>query len=837
MSTNQDIDQTPETGKPERGRTQPLGSEPNFSIEPPDYYQPRSNRRILVLAGAGLFIIIGTLGYLSWRYFGLSPAEQGVQTATASVITQTATPTLTPTLAPTLTPAEAANPLSIRAPTITPTPVPGGNIIIVAPNREDTGWVVSEDETIVSIYDQQNHFGDSYLYAGILGGKIYHGAFQFDLSFIPRGTKIHAATLRLNGLRIDLLDEVGSGTWQLHLLAPGLDEFWRNTNYHQIHQALPRITFQSAINQEQLGPGEENLFTFTPEQLDLLERRLLDGSGRISFRLDGPIEGNDNLFAWDTGFGPATRGQGPELFLSLGPPPETTPVPDYVVITETPTPENIITAAAISLQLTAEATRIGTATPLPPNWVTPIVVTATPTGQNEATAQVMNQRATAVALTTGEAANIVTATPTPTFVVVTSTPTPENVATLAQVAIRLTADATRVGTATPLPPNWVTPVVVTETPTPENAATALFRQLEVTAQAIAYGTSTPTPPNVTTATPTPTYLVITSTPTPETIETAIVISLRQTAEAAQNGTATPLPGNWVTPVVVTATPTPNNAATAEYWQAVLITTGTPTPTPFNVQTATPTGIFTPVGPFVSPTPTDTPTPIPPPMPDVLLGKIAFLSDREGATEEERRRAGLLRVTPQAQPQVYIYDPETDQIGRLADVWPYQVAVQRDSWSADRRFRVFTKDAIRYREGGSFRPFIREDVPAIYWYDAYYQIEEQLSLFGAGIAYEGVWSPTAEEVAFVANESGNDEIWSATRDGSGTRQLTRNEWEWDKHPSWSPDGQQVVFFSNRTGANQIWIMNKDGSGQRLLMESNPYNDWNPVWIKYPDAAPP
>ena len=50
-----------------------------------------------------------------------------------------------------------------------------------------------------------------------------------------------------------------------------------------------------------------------------------------------------------------------------------------------------------------------------------------------------------------------------------------------------------------------------------------------------------------------------------------------------------------------------------------------------------------------------------------------------------------------------------------------------------------------------------------------------------------------------------------------RQLTRNDWAWDKHPSWSPDGQQIVFESNRDGQHRLWLMNADGSNQRPLTD--------------------
>jgi hypothetical protein len=279
---------------------------------------------------------------------------------------------------------------------------------------------------------------------------------------------------------------------------------------------------------------------------------------------------------------------------------------------------------------------------------------------------------------------------------------------------------------------------------------------------------------------------------------------------------------------VTSTPTPVNSATAEYWQALVLTTGTPTPTPANVQTATPTAVFVLVDAVVSPTPMATPSPTPQSIPAALLGKIIFLSDREGATEEERLRADRLKVTPQAIPQPYVFDPETGQLGRLGDIWPHEVAAARNAWSADTIYETYTQ-ALLWTGG--------KEVLAIHYYDYIYDVEEIVTRMGAGIVYDSVWSPVNEEIAFVATETGNDEIWIINRDGSDIRQLTRNTWEWDKHPTWSPDGQQIIFYSNRTGNQQLWTMNKDGTEQRLLMEQNPYNDWDPVWIKYLDPPPP
>jgi hypothetical protein len=354
------------------------------------------------------------------------------------------------------------------------------------------------------------------------------------------------------------------------------------------------------------------------------------------------------------------------------------------------------------------------------------------------------------------------------------------------------------------------------------------------------GVMLPTPiPNVTqtteaeaiaagyTPTPTPTFVVVTSTPTPDNIFTIAALAATATKVATATGTYTPVPANWVTPVVVVPTAKPANTATAIYQQAVAtaeaIAFGTPSPTPINVWTATPTPIYVLLdGELPTPAPTPTATATPQPIPSALVGKIAFLSDRAGG----------------ADPLVYVIDPDGQNLALLTDRVNYDQALARDAYAADQRYRVFVKDALidtSVKDAQGTPQAVQEKRPSLFFYDFFYKAEQQITHFGSGIAYDPAWSPASERIAFVSNDSSNDEIWVINRDGSGTLQLTRDEngW-WDKHPSWSPDGSQIVFWSNRTGHNQIWVMNANGSGLYSLSRTG-FNDWDPVWIKYQDPA--
>lgn len=610
----------------------------------------------LIIAGS-LLVIVGGI-YAALNFAAPSPPAEiplPVLVTPSPVRSVEPSPTATHVPLPTSTP--VPSPTATATPTTPPasptSELPAGGIIYaLSPDVNSVGWVQAGEEG--------NHFGESFLYSGLRDGVLYHGAMQFDLSFIPNGSTIFLAELELTGLAADGLTDASSFT--INILTEDIDADWSRHNYEAIHSAEIDETLNPVLTAADLGVEKVNSLTFNAAQRSIIEKRL-EGN-RISLRIDSLAPDLAGWFAWDSGYGDQSKGHGPVLRIGVLPPAATEAATEEVAVIGTPTP-------------------------------------------------------------------------TPTFVLVTSVPTPENILTVAAVAPTMTYEATTTGTPTPLPANWVTPMIVTETPTPQNGATAQFQAAAATAAVIAYGTPTPGP-----------FLVI-ATPTPTDTATPVFITLE--------GELPPLP----TPSVA--------IPTVQY------------------------------------------------MPQVLVGKIAFKSDRTGKEE------------------IYVINPDGSGLALLNGCgWPYYLADEADTYSAEGRFRVFTKDTDRYTGVtiGAAQETIKEQIPTLFWYDALYKKEEQLSQFGAGIAYGGVWSPTNEQIAFVSTESKNDEIWVVNRDGSGLLQLTRDEYSWwDKHPSWSPDGQHLAFWSNRTGHGQIFVMNPDGSNLYSLSRTG-FNDYDPVWIKYP-----
>jgi hypothetical protein len=309
---------------------------------------------------------------------------------------------------------------------------------------------------------------------------------------------------------------------------------------------------------------------------------------------------------------------------------------------------------------------------------------------------------------------------------------------------------------------------------------------------------------------------VTPRPTPRDVFEAATRAARETAQVEQTGTPTATPANLVVatathePVIVTATPPPANGGTAaarNAWAtAAAFTTGTPTAIPpwMSVATITPqpssTPLLVPIEQLVlTPTATRTVTPTLQPVPRPLVGKILFLSDRDGEVA------------------AYTMNPDGSGIGKLTSRWPYDAANERDTESPDRAYRALAQKGIN-------------NLVQIYFLDRQFNVTRQVTWFGSGVAWSPAWSPVKDEIALVSSESGNDEIWVTSQDGRQTRQLTHNTWEWDHHPTWSPDGKQIAFMSNRSGKRQIWMMDADGRDQRPVTDGA-FEAWDPVWVKY------
>lgn len=201
-----------------------------------------------------------------------------------------------------------------------------------------------------------------------------------------------------------------------------------------------------------------------------------------------------------------------------------------------------------------------------------------------------------------------------------------------------------------------------------------------------------------------------------------------------------------------------------------------------------------------------PTEPPPPADplDPYRGWIAFRSSRNGGEI------------------MYLMRPDgsEQQPAPLELVQQLNELYQQQQWSPDGQQFVYVQHVSEQASTNIFK--VRADLP-----DSWDRDIMLTDYFGT--EYDPIWSPDGRSIAFVSNHTGNDEIWIMDAEGGNHRQLTANDWQWDKHPSFSPDGSQVTFYSNSSGARQVWVMNVDG-GQQRNISNNEYEDWDPVWIR-------
>ncbi|MGB8648014.1 MAG: hypothetical protein WCF84_22455 [Anaerolineae bacterium] len=337
--------------------------------------------------------------YSAWPILFPSKKISAVaQSVTSTVaVTATATTTLTPTQAPTdtATTPPTPTPLPTLAPLAIPTAPNDGTTLTIAPDANGTGWVASKELA--------GHWADRNLHVGLYQDQNYTSILQFSFGgVLPPGSKILFAALELNGRNAAHLGK--NGQWQLELVDDNQAKDWIQSAPEDIVSAPALGLIGRPLNASELAVGYTNRFEFGPDQLKLIESQLR--YGHITLRLKATNLQGENLFTWDAGVGVGGALTAPTLYLVAVP-------GAFTVVTNTPTPANVLTAAAYSVQQTVFAREYGTPTPLGPDIVTAtpgggiIQVVPMPTAANAATAYAMSQYATAVALTTG------TFTPTP----------------------------------------------------------------------------------------------------------------------------------------------------------------------------------------------------------------------------------------------------------------------------------------------------------------------------------------------------------------------------------------------------------------------------------------
>lgn len=698
-----------------------------------------------IQAGIALLLITAVL-FLVYTILVDRPEDVSQEPPLLAALTPNAslTPGSAPTQAASLNPIPVA--VSPRAFAIdaqdAPTPVPvtvqseppassfpvsnGNHIAELNANPQRVGWVSKNADGATTA-----SFPDYNIYAGVYADTTYIGALSFDLDGLDSYGPIVRGELLLTGLSGDQ-QRLTEGQWTLEVLAAD-SEFWLRPDFDLLTTA-PAALFLAQLTPEDMAVERPARIALSTDAISLLNG-LRYQKRPLSIRLRGPEE-PDSLFGFDGGVGSGSRGNPPLLLLETGPV-EPTPTPQ--IVTATPTPETVLTAAAQLAQATEDASRLGTATPTPFNQVV-----VPPQGGIQV-----------------EMWNDPQGTPLP---VIVPTDIPESLGTAVAHLKIATAQALTTGTATPLPDRYVTathtptPVLIVATTTPENVMTLAAQLVQATADAERAGTPTPLPAYHRIITPTPRFIVVTATPFPANVATLQV-------QAAQ--------------------------ATVQ-----ILLTGTPTPTPVNQVTATALPLLVPVS-FFTPTPTSVPTVRPPDaIPSQLSGLILFFSDRTGKTELyalDSSRGLVYHMTQQ-----WPYSLAQDALGlapnglRKAIVAPDSnqvLQIQIYSYEYGDTKQITTFQGTSYDPAWSSRTdqiaFVSTDSgnDEIYTVDANGSVITRLTHNTWEWDKHPSWSPDGSQIVFWSNrESGRRQLWLMNADGSGQVNVSNNEYnDWD--PIW------------------------------------------------------
>jgi uncharacterized repeat protein (TIGR01451 family) len=151
---------------------------------------------------------------------------------------------------------------------------------------------------------------------------------------------------------------------------------------------------------------------------------------------------------------------------------------------------------------------------------------------------------------------------------------------------------------------------------------------------------------------------------------------------------------------------------------------------------------------------------------------------------------------------------------LIDTFSHQ---EDPAWSADGKYIAYTSAQNGYYE--------------IYRADADGSNQTRLSdgVDVGAVDDSPAWSPDGQKIVFVRNR----QLWTVGRDGGTAVKLSTGSDE-DEQPAWSPDGSKIVFVRNYSSATaQVWVMDADGTNQRNLSNDEWSFNRTPAWS--PDGS--
>lgn len=107
-------------------------------------------------------------------------------------------------------------------------------------------------------------------------------------------------------------------------------------------------------------------------------------------------------------------------------------------------------------------------------------------------------------------------------------------------------------------------------------------------------------------------------------------------------------------------------------------------------------------------------------------------------------------------------------------------------------------------------------------------------------YQPRYAPSGEQIVFVSDREGGDNLWVMAADGKSARKLTEEPEHLVHNPSWSPDGSYIVakksFMSTRSiPAGEIWLFHL-GGGDGLQLTERPYGDRDQKNMAEPAFSP-